>query len=216
MSPHPSPPQRAAESPEKAIALLKAGNERFASGQPNREPVTARLLELTAGQRPFAIILGCSDSRVPSDTIFDQAPGHLFTVRVAGNFVDEDGLGSIEYGIGIAAQYAPLILVKGHSACGAVSATIEYVKNGTLQPSYIMNLVRALEPSVRAARPLDSRAGDLETAWLDRAIERNVRDNMNAIAERSPLVAEAVKSKAVAVAGAIYDLHSGRVRFLSS
>jgi carbonic anhydrase len=210
----PLPPRLAAETPEQAIALLKAGNQRFASGNPNREPITARRLELTAGQRPFVIVLSCSDSRVPTETIFDQVPGHVFAVRVAGNFVDDDGLGSIEYGIRIAAQHAPLVLVLGHSSCGAVDAAVEYVRSGTTQPSYIMNLVRAVEPCARATQPPPGNAEGPNGTWLDRAIERNVRDNMNAIVARSPLVADAVRSKSVVVAGALYDLHSGLVRFL--
>lgn len=202
----PSSLERAASTPAQALALLKEGNARFAEGELSNEPsLTARRLEVANGQKPFAIILGCSDSRVPLDTIFDQIPGHLFGVRVAGNFVNDDGLGSIEYGV--AALGAPLIVVLGHTACGAVDATIKYVEKGTTQPGHIMGLVKAIEPAVRATQ---GKPG----TWLDDAIAANVRNNVAAVAARSSIVSDAVKAKSVKVVGAVYDLRSGKAEFL--
>jgi carbonic anhydrase len=197
-----SGPVSAAETPEKAIQLLQEGNERFLKGQAVCESLTATRLELTAGQAPFATILGCSDSRVPLETLFDQKPGQLFVVRVAGNIVTDSGLGSIEYGV--AALRTPLIVVLGHSACGAVDATLKYVANGTTQPGHIMDLVRQIEP---AARSTEKKPGN----WLHNAIAQNVRNNIAALTERSTILADAVKAKKILIAGGIYDLHSGRI-----
>jgi carbonic anhydrase len=169
-------PERAAESPSEALALLKEGNGRFVADSGTCTSLSVRRLELAAGQNPFAIVLGCSDSRVPIETVFDQVPGHIFVVRVAGNFVTEDGLGSIEYGVAV--LKAPLIVVLGHSACGAVDATIKYVQGGPKPPGHIMGLVDAIEPAVRETK---GGAG----AWLDNAIARNVHDNVRALTTRS-------------------------------
>jgi carbonic anhydrase len=199
-----SGPQRAAESPPEALALLKEGNGRFVADRGTCASLSVRRLELAAGQNPFAIVLGCSDSRVPIETVFDQVPGHIFVVRVAGNFVTADGLGSIEYGVAV--LKAPLIVVLGHSACGAVDATIKYVQGGPKPPGHIMGLVDAIEPAVRETK---GGAG----AWLDNAIARNVRDNVQALTTRSSIVADAVSQKSVQIIGGVYDLHSGKVTF---
>ncbi len=195
-------PVTAAETPEKAIQLLQEGNERFLKGQAVCESLTATRLELTAGQAPFATILGCSDSRVPLETLFDQKPGQLFVVRVAGNIVTDSGLGSIEYGVKV--LNTPLVVVLGHSSCGAVDATIKYVANGVTQPGHIMNLVRQIEP---AATATEKKPGN----WLYNAIAQNVRNNITALTERSTILADAVNAKKILIVGGVYDLHSGRI-----
>lgn len=198
-------PPAAAATPEAALALLKEGNARFVAGKPFCGSLTARRLALASGQNPFAIVLGCSDSRVPVETIFDQMPGQIFVVRVAGNFVNDDGLGSIEYGVAV--LHAKLLVVLGHQSCGAVGAAVDYVKVGTKQPGHIMDLVEAIEPSVKAVK---GEPGD----WVDNAIVRNVRDNVSALTKRSDIVAQAVKGGGAAVTGGVYDLHTGKVRFV--
>jgi carbonic anhydrase len=195
-------PPSAADSPLQAIQLLQEGNQRFIKGTAVCESLTARRLELTAGQSPFAAILGCSDSRVPLETLFDQAPGNLFVVRVAGNFVDEAGLGSLEYAV--AALKTPLVVVLGHSGCGAVDATIKFVANGTTQPGHIMDIVRQLEP---AARQTAKRPGN----WLHNAVVQNVRNNIEAISARSTILVDAAKAKKIMIVGGVYDLHSGLI-----
>ncbi|MGA8535296.1 MAG: carbonic anhydrase [Candidatus Tumulicola sp.] len=197
-----SGPASAADTPLKAIQLLQEGNERFLKGTAVCESLTARRLELTAGQSPFATILGCSDSRVPLETLFDQQPGQLFVVRIAGNFVTDYGLGTIEYGV--AALGTPLIVVLGHSSCGAVDATIKYVANGTKQPGHIMDLVRQIEP---AAKSTQEKPGN----WLHNAIAQNVRNNVAALTARSTILSEAVAAKKLLIVGGIYDLYSGRI-----
>jgi carbonic anhydrase len=191
-------------TPSEALELLRAGNARFVAGTPDREPVGPRLAELAAGQSPFAVVLGCSDSRVPVETIFDQAPGRLFVIRVAGNFLNDDNLGSIEFGVGI--LHARLILVLGHSKCGALTAALSYERDGIGQPGHIQRIVAATAPAVRAARALQ---GD----WLENAIAANVALNVEAMAKRSQIVAAAVQAGSVQVAGATYDVATGRVEF---
>jgi carbonic anhydrase len=200
-------PASAAGTPEKAIELLQAGNERFLKGSAVCESLTARRLELTAGQSPFATILGCSDSRVPLETLFDQQPGQLFVVRIAGNFVTDYGLGSIEYGVAV--LRTSLVVVLGHSSCGAVDATIKFVANGTKQPGHIMDLVRSIVPAVAATK---EKPGN----WLHNAIVQNVRNNVAALTERSTILADAVKAKKLLIVGGVYDLHSGRISPLST
>jgi carbonic anhydrase len=195
-------PPRAAENPPHAIELLKAGNARFVSGASHCGPLTARVVELEQGQAPFATILGCSDSRVPIETVFDQVPGHLFVVRVAGNFVTDDGLGSIEYAVAVLGT--PAILVLGHTKCGAVDATVNFVKNGTSQPGHIQSLIVAIEP---AAKAVQGHAGD----WVHNAVVQNVKQNVAALTARSSIVADAVKKGSVAVVGGVYDLGTGKV-----
>jgi carbonic anhydrase len=198
-------PPMAAHSPDEALSLLKAGNVRFASGKPECGPLTARIGELRNGQSPFAAVLGCSDSRVPIETIFDQVPGNVFVVRVAGNFVNDDGLGSIEYSVAV--LKSKLILVLGHESCGAVNAGVAYVKDGTTQPGHMQNFVAAVAPAAKATK---GSAGD----WLTNAIAENARMNVAAMTARSTIVADAVKSGSVKVVGGVYSLHSGQVRWL--
>jgi carbonic anhydrase len=197
-------PPMEAHTPVEALAKLKAGNERFAAGKPQCAPLTARVAELASGQNPFAIVLGCSDSRVPVETIFDQVPGNIFVVRVAGNFLTNEGLGSIEYAVDH--LHSKLILVLGHSSCGAVSAAVAYLKSGTAQLGHIQDLVTAIEPAARVAK---SAHGD----WLTNAIAENVKRNVTAMAQRSSIIHEAVSAGHLQVAGAVYDLHTGRVAF---
>jgi carbonic anhydrase len=198
-------PPAAATTPEHGLELLEAGNARFASGNATCGPLTARRMELTQGQSPFAVVLGCSDSRVPIETVFDQVPGHIFVVRLAGNFVDDNGLGSIEYAVAV--LKSTLIVVLGHSSCGAVAATVGFVENGTTQPGHIQGLVKAIEPAATATK---GQPGD----WLANAIKENVKLNVAATRQRSSIVDDAATSGRLRVVGGVYDLHSGRVAFL--
>lgn len=197
-------PPMAAHSPAEALELLQQGNERFVGGHPKCGPLTARVGELKNGQSPFAIVLGCSDSRVPIETIFDQVPGNVFVVRVAGNFVNDDGLGSIEYSVAV--LKSKLILVLGHESCGAVGAAVGYVKDGAAQPGHIQNLVTAIEPAAKATKGMP---GD----WIANAVAENVKMNVAAMTARSTIVADAVKAGQLKVSGAVYSLHTGKVTF---
>src|SRR5271155_2604626 len=112
-------------TPDEALARLLEGNRRFVAGTPQAPEPSAERIALASGQHPFAVVLGCSDSRVPIETIFDQRPGDLFVVRIAGNFVNEDGLASIEYAIDVLSS--ELVVILGHTRCGAVQAAMNYI-----------------------------------------------------------------------------------------
>ena len=186
-----------------ALAALMAGNARFVADNAHCPPLTARRLEIAEGQNPFAIIVSCSDSRVPVETIFDQVPGNVFGIRVAGNFVERAGLGSIEYGV--AALHAPLILVLGHSECGAVKAALAYVKDPSqTQPGLIQYLVTSIAPGIKGS-----------TSSLSAAVVANVHATMRHVHAQSKIVADAVAEGKAKIAGGVYDLHSGRVTLLS-
>jgi len=191
---------------QKGLDTLMAGNARFVADKAICPPLTARRLELAEAQHPFAIIVSCSDSRVPVEIVFDQIPGNIFGVRIAGNFVDDNGLGSIEYGV--AALKSSLILVLGHTHCGAVKATVQYVKDGTAQPSHIQGLVDAIEP---AAKSTKGKSGD----WYANATVQNVKNNANALSSRSPIVAKAVQERTLSIVGGVYDLDTGRVTIVT-
>lgn len=192
---------------QKGLEELMAGNARFVADKAVCPPLTARRLDLAEAQHPFAIVVSCSDSRVPVETVFDQIPGNIFGVRVAGNFVDDNGLGSIEYSVAV--LKSSLILVLGHTHCGAVKATVGFAKDGARQPSHIQNLIEAILP---AAQSTKGKPGD----WVENACVANVKGNVAAVTARSPIVAKAVQERTLSVAGGVYDLHTGRVTIVTS
>ena len=197
-------PVRQRMTPAEALTELIAGNKRFAEDRSICGPQSARRIELASSQHPFAIILGCSDSRVPVETVFDRSPGDLFVIRVAGNFLDEYGLASLEYGVAVLG--ASLVFVLGHGACGALTAAVQFVKDGARAPGSIQRLVERLAPVARESKRADG--------WIEAAIERNVQDTIAQISRESPIVATAAAAGKLAVHGGLYDLHSGIVRSL--
>lgn len=185
-----------------ALAALQTGNTRFAAGKPkapHRDP--ARVRETAEGQHPFATIITCADSRLPAEMIFDQGVGDLFVVRVAGNVCDTDEIGTAEYGAGH--LHTPLIMVMGHTSCGAVKAVCENAKVG---PN-IAALVDNIAPAVARARETGL-AGD---ALVLEAVTQNVWQSIADLLTHSAEVRELVTKGEVAVVGAVYDISSGRV-----
>jgi carbonic anhydrase len=188
---------------DEALQRLKAGNERFVTGPVQFPRVQKDILaELTKGQKPHATLLGCSDSRVPPELIFDAGFGELFTVRVAGNVLSAGVAGSLQY----AGRHlrTPLFVVMGHTHCGAVAAAVEAVLHGTRQHSRIQLLVDSIVPGLVELNP--------ETI-SDQAVEANVRWTMRQILE-SPLGLERELEEHVKLVGAIFEIETGRVRFL--
>jgi carbonic anhydrase len=183
-----------------ALAELMAGNARFVADKASCPPLTARRIELTDGQAPFVTILGCSDSRVPLETVFDQAPGNVFVVRNAGNFAESAGIGTIEYGI--AALKSPLLLVLGHTECGAVKAAMAFNKDATRQPGSIQFVVDHIAPGI-------GKAGTVTGAVI-----ANVRAQMAAVKMKSKIVSDALANGTLTIAGGYYDLHTGKVTLL--
>ncbi|MGB6714994.1 MAG: carbonic anhydrase, partial [Candidatus Cybelea sp.] len=186
-------------TPAEALERLKAGNARFMAGTPEHEPYGPRVSEFSGDQKPFAVILACSDSRLPVETLFDQLPGKIFVVRVAGNFVSDDTLGSIEFGVD--ALKAKLIVVLGHSQCGAVKAALRYVRDGIEQPGHVQQIVQKVAPAVLAARGFP---GD----WLDNGTVQNVALNVQAVTANSEIIAARVNAGEAKVIGGIYNVHT--------
>jgi len=187
-------------TPKEALDRLLAGNRRFMENRSEHPRSNGRRRqELLDGQSPFAVILGCADSRVDPVLIFDQGLGDLFVIRVAGNIVDDSILGSIEYAV--AHLGAPLVMVLGHDACGAVGAALAEEE----EHCHIDDLVHAIEPAVQSAR---ERSGDL----YDRAIDANVERQVQLLRQSQPVLAPRIAAGTLQVVGARYGLDSGEVR----
>ena len=185
-------------SPARALEQLKEGNERFLSGKLLSRDYSGEISETAGGQFPFAAILGCIDSRASAEQLFDQGVGDLFNARVAGNIVNEDILGSLEYACNVAG--AKLILVLGHTACGAVTAATQRVELGN-----ITTLLSKITPVV------DRLDKDLA---VDEVAEHNVRHSMERIRKESSILKEMELEGKILIKGAMYDVATGEVRFL--
>jgi carbonic anhydrase len=199
----PAHPNQPSVAPAEAISKLKEGNTRYTSGNLQHPGQTAeRRAELTKSQHPFAIILSCSDSRVPPEILFDQGLGDLFIVRVAGNVINDEGLGSIEYGVDVLG--ARLIVVLGHQSCGAVDAAMKTVAAKGKAPGHIQSLVTAIKPVVDSTPK-----GDLDTT-----IKANVKHVVDALRSSTPILKAKVDSGEIQVIGGYYSLDTGAVTFL--
>jgi len=193
-----------AMTPQEALERLKEGNRRFVAGNPNTRDLRAEVLATSTGQYPFAAVFSCMDSRVPAEIVLDQGIGDLFSVRIAGNVADTDDLGSLEFAIQVVGS--SLILVMGHTNCGAVRGAIEGVKLGNLT-----TLLERIQPAIAACGP-----GTVEDrGYVDRVAEANVRHTMKEIRTKSPVLRSLFDSGKAALAGAIYDVATGKVRFLT-
>lgn len=195
-------------SPDQALERIMAGNGRYVANTPEVQDFSAARAARARAQFPIAAILSCADSRVAPEFIFDQEPGDLFVVRLAGNFVNDDGLASIEYGLRFLG--APLVMVLGHSGCGAIEATIKVVKDNIELPGHLPGLVNALKPGIEAAIAKKPAADDL----LDVAIAENVHYNVNLLKEAKPIVSEKVTAGKAKIVGAVYDIATGKVNLL--
>jgi carbonic anhydrase len=192
----------------EALAWLREGNERFVNGEPLHGTTGAEdFARLREGQRPFAVILGCSDSRVPPELVFDQGFGDLFVIRLAGNIIAPGVAGSIQYAhrhLGTS-----LLVVLGHEGCGAVKAALAVKFHRARHPERIQQLVELIEPGLECIDPGQSAAGQLEAA-----VEANVRWSMQQLINTTE-VQEAFREKRdILIVGAIYELTTGKVRFL--
>jgi len=196
---------------KEALNKLKEGNKRFVSGSPLLESLanSDRRIQLQSGQEPFAIILGCSDSRVPSEIVFDFSLGHLFVVRVAGNIVAPSQLGSIEYAT---SKFGTrLVVVMGHSDCGAVSVTIDQLSQSkeTRSPN-LSSIVNRLQPAVE---PLMNSGLD-EEELLNSAVRANILQSVDQLRFGSEILSGQIDSEGLEIVGAQYSLSTGKVNFL--
>lgn len=197
-------PSSGAPNSDQALQRLIEGNQRFVSGSvAHPSQGSARRSEVSTGQKPFAAILSCSDSRVPPELIFDQGLGDLFIVRVAGNTVNEEGLGSLEFGVKVLG--APLLLVLGHSDCGAVDAALQ----GKPLPGHISSVATPIDPAIKEA------SCKTNSQPLPCAIHANVDHIVQTLSKSEPILAALVKEGKLKVVGATYDLATGKVEFQS-
>jgi carbonic anhydrase len=196
----------------EALTRLREGNERFTADVRSVTSIASymRRGELADGQAPVAIILGCADSRVPAEIIFDQGLGDLFVIRVAGNIVAPSQVGSVEFA---ASRYGTrLVVVLGHSQCGAVAATIEDIRSGAPNPSSnLRSIVDRIRPSVEGLFATEL-AKD-ESALTAQAVRANVRASTNHLRHGSPLLEKLIQEEGFLVVGAEYALDSGKVAF---
>lgn len=192
-------------TPQQALARLTGGNDAFLADRLPPQPTNRqRRLAIARTQTPFAVLVSCSDSRVPPEALFGQGLGQLFIVRVAGNSVSQEGLGSIEYAI--AELGVPLVVVMGHERCGAVAAAVSVVKDGTGFPGAIGDMV---QPILTAALSTRNMPGD----WLDNAVRRNVVNVVEKLKISGKLIEDPLASGKLMIVGARYDLDDGKVDF---
>ena len=188
-------------TPNNAQEILKTGNERFVKNLRSTKNFQEQVITTSDGQYPFAVVLSCIDSRVPAEIVFDQGIGDLFSVRVAGNIVNEDILGSIEYGCKVAGS--KIIVVLGHTKCGAITSACKHVELGN-----ITALLSKIQPAVKKVNKEVSDASIEETAIV------NVELSMERIRKESPILKEMEKNGEIKIVGASYNVSNGVVTFL--
>ncbi|HEX8268245.1 MAG TPA: carbonic anhydrase family protein [Pyrinomonadaceae bacterium] len=197
---------QAALNPAEALKLLKEGNLRFVAGRTINRDLRAQVKETSEGQYPYAVILSCQDSRTSSDLLFDLNKGDAFSLRIAGNVVNEDILGGMEFGTKVAG--AKLIAVIGHTKCGAIYGACDDVKMGNLT-----GLLDRIKPAIKdvseTIQPRDSK----NPAFVNAVTEQNVRYQMRMVREKSPILREMIDKGEVGLVGGIYDISTGKVEF---
>jgi carbonic anhydrase len=192
---------------DAALRRLMQGNARYVANKPAHRDFSAGRAERARSQFPVAAVLSCADSRVAPEFAFDQGPGDLFVVRLAGNFANDDGLASLEFAVKFLG--VPLVVVLGHSNCGAVAAAIKVVEDEAQLPGHLPGLVQSLKPAVEAAKAKSPK--DLLAA----AITENVALNVNRLETAQPLLASFAQSRGVKIVGGVYDLANGKIGLLS-
>lgn len=188
---------------DDAMARLRAGNRRFASGRSRVHPYPKEVRASAGGQHPFAAVLACMDSRVGPELVFDQGIGDLFSLRVAGNVADDDALAGLEYATKVSGAH--LIVVLGHTHCGAVKGACEGVTLGHL-PGLLAHIKPAVDAAAASLPPGDERL-------VERAARENVLQELRTIREKSPVIADLERHGEVRLVGALYDVETGRAEF---
>ena len=191
-------------TPEKALELLKTGNQRFLEKKQEERDLLEQTSITSSGQYPFAVILGCVDSRVPPELVFDLGIGDVFSIRIAGNFVNEDILGSMEFATKVVGSKH--ILVLGHTSCGAIQGAKDQVELGNLT-----GLVSKLQPAVEAVK---NEVGPSDALDIDKIAEVNVTLTIEDIKHKSPILRDMFEKKEIGISGAMYDVNTGKVDFL--
>jgi len=193
-------------TPQDAHNILAEGNKRFVQNKMARRDLKAQVKETSKGQYPFAVILSCIDSRVPVELVFDQGIGDVFSVRVAGNIVNEDVLGSMEYACKVAGS--KIIVVMGHTKCGAVTSACKNVELGNITP-----LLQKIKPAVDSIR---ANQEEMDDKAIEEVSVKNVRLSVDRIKDESPILAEMENNGDIKIIGAMYSVLTGEVEFFES
>jgi len=196
---------RNALTPENALQMLKDGNHRFVTNLKMNRNLLQQVNETSDEQFPFALILSCIDSRTSAELIFDQGLGDIFSCRIAGNILNEDILGSMEFACKVAG--AKLIMVLGHSECGAIKGACNHVKMGNL--TGLLKKIRVVVNRVLKSKKIDSKSPD----FINLVSKENVKNVLNNIPKKSKIIRDLIKSKKITIVGAMYDVSSGIVDF---
>lgn len=198
-------------TPAKALRFLKEGNERFRRNLKANRDLLEQVNTTADGQFPFATILSCIDSRVSAELVFDQGLGDIFSIRIAGNFVNQDILGSMEFACKLAGS--KLIVVLGHTNCGAIKGACDHVRLG-----HLTSLLHKIEPAVAAVREPKDEAlrNSMNVEFVDAVAETNVRLALEDIRSQSKILCEMEQVAEIAMVGGMYDVTTGEVRFLES
>lgn len=197
---------QAAISPSMALDLLKEGNKRFVNNLKINRNLLQQANETSDGQHPFAVILSCIDSRTSAELIFDQGLGDIFSVRIAGNIINEDILGSMEFGCKVAG--AKIIVVLGHTKCGAVKGACDHVEMGNLTA-----LLTKIRPAVDDETATKENRNSTNPVFVENVAMINVKRTVKSIAERSPILKQMIENGEIGIAGGIHDISTGEVLF---
>ena len=199
--------QQAAITPAEALSMLKQGNQRFVRGDMTNTDYVAQVKQTSTGQFPFASIVSCLDSRVPPAIVFDRGIGDMFVARVAGNFVNDDILGSLEFAAKLAGS--KIIVIMGHTECGAIMGACDGAQLGLLTTT-----LANINPAVQANVGNYSPANSSNDKFVHAVAEDNVRLNMQKLRDRSIVLREMIDNGEIALVGAMYDINTGKVIFL--
>ena len=197
---------QAAISPSMALGLLQDGNKRFVNNLKINRNLLQQANETSDGQHPFAVILSCIDSRTSAELIFDQGLGDIFSVRIAGNIVNEDILGSMEFGCKVAGS--KIIVVLGHTKCGAVKGACDHVEMGNLTA-----LLTKIRPAVDDESETKENRNAGNSTFVENVATINVKRSVKSIMERSPILKEMIEDGQIAIIGGIHDITTGEVKF---
>ena len=193
-------------SPKRAIEILKEGNKRFVNNLKANRNLLEQANETSDGQHPFAIILSCIDSRTSAELIFDQGLGDVFSVRIAGNIINEDILGSMEFACKVAGS--KIIVVLGHSKCGAVKGACDHVEMGNLTA-----LLSKIQPAVYDEKSVTHERNSSNSEFVEKVAAINVKRTVKAIMERSPILNDMIKNGEIGIIGGMHNLSDGEVVF---